>query len=288
LPWHQGELGAAGLMAELAVVDECDPAGGGSQDRASEPDEDLRRFGGDEPSPRPGGLVTCRPPSQDLVAEVGPSGVRRPAWHRRSFRRLMRRGADELRKASRRSGSVAEQDDPVGKSVHRCGIQVGEVLQLRNCSESTELAARLDNGIRLLRRQPQVVGQHGCRHVIDVDQAAVVELPGQVGTADPQVAGERRIAVREHVGMLAALGGGDRSGDRRIVAQRRRQHRHRRKHPRPQREGMDRRHHSESQKKRRASSSARAGAGGRAGVGVTAHQRRRGQGEQAVGDSCRP
>jgi hypothetical protein len=55
---HQGDLGATGLVVGLAVVREDNRARRGSQDRASEPDEDLRWLGGDEPSPGPRGRTS--------------------------------------------------------------------------------------------------------------------------------------------------------------------------------------------------------------------------------------
>lgn len=51
---HQDDLRAAGIVVRLAVVDEDYPAGSGSQDRAPEPDEDVRRLSRKESSPGPG------------------------------------------------------------------------------------------------------------------------------------------------------------------------------------------------------------------------------------------
>jgi len=48
----------------------------------------------------------------------------------------------------------------------------------------------------------------GCRRVIDIDEAAAVELARHVRTTNAQVAGQHRVALREHTGVLAALGGG--------------------------------------------------------------------------------
>ena len=44
--------------------------------------------------------------------------------------------------------------------------------------------------------------------MIDIDEAAAVELARHVRTTNAQVAGQHRVALREHTGVLAALGGG--------------------------------------------------------------------------------
>jgi len=79
--WHQSKLRATGRMVGLAVVDEGNPAGGGSQDRASEADVDLRRFGRDESSPRPGSRSSLLVHRNEIDGVGGPQGIGTVAWH---------------------------------------------------------------------------------------------------------------------------------------------------------------------------------------------------------------
>jgi hypothetical protein len=60
----------------------------------------------------------------------------------------------------------------------------------------------------------QPVDQDLRGHVIDVDQAAVIELARQLRVADAQLVGQRDITGRDRPGLLAPLSGGKRSGDR--------------------------------------------------------------------------
>lgn len=72
---HQSELRATGLMVGLSVVDECDPAGGGGTNRASEADVDLRRFGRDESSPRAGSRSSLLVHRNEIDGVGGPQGI---------------------------------------------------------------------------------------------------------------------------------------------------------------------------------------------------------------------
>ena len=94
----------------------------------------------------------------------------------------------------------------------------------RNSSRSRKAFTGLDHLARLCRRQVQPVDQDLRGHVVDVDQAAVIEPARQLRVADAQLTGQRDITGRDRPGLLAPVSGGRRSGERRLLWSRGREH----------------------------------------------------------------
>jgi hypothetical protein len=90
--------------------------------------------------------------------------------------------------------------------------QVGIGGQFLRPGEPTEPIANLEHLARARRREAELVHQDLRRHVVDVDQATVIELPRQIRAADAQLAGQRGITGGDRPGFCSPLPGGQRGG----------------------------------------------------------------------------
>lgn len=110
--------------------------------------------------------------------------------------------------------SAAKKEQPIPKHFDGCVRDLREDAHLFRAAEPAKAPPRLDHPGGLRWRKAQPVDQDLLRYVVDVDQAAVVELARQVGMADAQLPSQRRIARHDGPRLLAQLAVRERGGSR--------------------------------------------------------------------------
>lgn len=87
----------------------------------------------------------------------------------------------------RRICASPEKQQPLGEFVRKPLRQVGVDLGLLHESEAVVLVADPNNPVSQFRRTAGEGSENRGRHVIDVDEASVIELPSEIRSADPQL-----------------------------------------------------------------------------------------------------
>ncbi|WP_241266788.1 hypothetical protein [Streptomyces scabichelini] len=91
----------------------------------------------------------------------------------------------------------AEEDQPFGEFVGKPPGEVGVDLQLLDEGEAVVLVAGPGDPFSQLRCEAGQGGKNRDRYVIDVDEAAVIELPWEIRSTDPQLACEGGITIED-------------------------------------------------------------------------------------------